>query len=108
MFVCEDVQKQFVHFVGMLKQEIVILDFEGFHYKKTGFIIKELSFCSNNFSDTILFLQPVSYNSLYATDRRSHLISGLLNFYMVCLGTAVLILIGVYHKLLLPFNFGFL
>ena len=56
----------------MLKQEIVILDFEGFRYKKTGFIIKELSLCSNNYSDTILFLPPVSYNSLSASDRRSH------------------------------------
>ena len=56
----------------MLKQEIVILDFEGFRYKKTGFIIKELSLCSNNYSDTILFLPPFSYNSLSASDRRSH------------------------------------
>ena len=31
---CEDFQKQFVHFDGMLKQEIVKLDFEGFRYKK--------------------------------------------------------------------------
>ena len=72
MIVCEDVQKHFVHFVGMLEQEIVILDFEGFRYKKTGFIIKELLLCSNNYSDTILFLQPFSYNSLSASDRRSH------------------------------------
>ena len=56
----------------MLKQEIVILDFEGLRYKKTGFIIKELSLCSNNYSDTLLFLPPVSYNSLSASDRRSH------------------------------------
>ena len=56
----------------MLKQEIVILDFEGFRYQKTGFIIKELSLCSNNYSDTILFLPPVSYNSLSANDRRTH------------------------------------
>ena len=56
----------------MLKQEIVILDFEGFRYKKTGFIIKELSLFSNNYSDTILFLQPVFYNSLSASDKRSH------------------------------------
>ena len=56
----------------MLKQEIVILDFEGFRYKKTGFIIKELSLCSNNYWDTIFFLPTVSYNSLSASDRRSH------------------------------------
>ena len=56
----------------MLKQEKVILDFEGFRYKKTGSIKTELSLCSNNYSDTILFLPPVSYNSLSASDRRSH------------------------------------
>ena len=56
----------------MMKQEIVILDFEGFRYKKTGFIKKDLSLCSNNYSDTILFLPPVSYDSLSACDTRSH------------------------------------
>ena len=50
----------------------MILDFEGFRYKKMGFIIKELSLCSINYSDTFLFLLPVSYNSLSASDRRSH------------------------------------
>ena len=39
---------------------MVILDFEGFRYKKTGFIIKELSLCSNNYSGTILFFPLVS------------------------------------------------
>ena len=63
MFVCEDVQKQLVHFVGMLKQEIVILDFEGFRYKNTGIIMNELSLCSNNYSDAILFL---SLGKIYA------------------------------------------
>ena len=55
-----------------MKQEIVILDFEGFRYKKTGLIIKELLLCSNNYSDTILFLLPVSYHSLSASDMRYH------------------------------------
>ena len=56
----------------MLNSEVVVLDFEGFRHKKTGFIIKELSICSNNYSDTILFPPPVSYNSLYASERKSH------------------------------------
>ena len=57
-FFCEDVEKQFVHFAGMLKQELVILDFEVFRYKKTGFIIKkikELALCSNNYSIQFIF-----------------------------------------------------
>ena len=56
----------------MLNSEVVVLDFEGFRHKKTGFIIKELSICSNNYSDTILFLPPVPYNSLSASERKSH------------------------------------
>ena len=36
-FFCEDVQKQFVHFIGMQKQEKVILDFESFCCKETDF-----------------------------------------------------------------------
>ena len=73
-FVCEDVQKQFVHFVGMLKQKILIVDFEGFRYKKTGFIIKELSlyYIRTIIIRTILFLPPVSHNSFSVSDRRSH------------------------------------
>ena len=42
----------------------MILDYEGFRYKKAGFIIKELSLCSINFSDTIVFLPTVCYNSI--------------------------------------------
>ena len=56
----------------MLKPEVVVLDFEGFRHKKSGFIIKELSVCSNNYTDTILFLPPVSYNSLSASERKSY------------------------------------
>ena len=75
LFVClrrHSKQLQFVHFVGMLKQEMVISDFEGFCCKKSVYIIKELSLCSSKHSDTILFLPPVSYNSPSASDRRSH------------------------------------
>ena len=56
----------------MLKPEVVVLDFESFRHKKSGFIIKELSICSNNYTDTILFLPPVFYNSLSASERKSH------------------------------------
>ena len=56
----------------MLNSEVVVLDFEGFRHKKTGFIIKELSICSNNYSDTTLFLPPLPYNSLSASERKSH------------------------------------
>ena len=56
----------------MLNSEIVVLDFEGFRHKKIGFVIKELSICSNNYSDTILFLPPVPYNSPSASEKKYH------------------------------------
>ena len=56
----------------MLKPEVVVLDFEGFRRKKSGFIIKELLICSNNYTYTILFLPPVSYDSISASERKSH------------------------------------
>ena len=56
----------------MLNSEVVVLDFEVFCLKKTGFVIKELSICSNNYSDTIFFLPPLPYNSLSASERKSH------------------------------------
>ena len=56
----------------MLNSEFVVIEFEGFRHKKSGFIIKELSICSNNYSDTILFLPPLPYNSLSASERESH------------------------------------
>ena len=35
-------------------------------------IMKELSICSNNYSDTVLFLPPISFNSLSSSERKSH------------------------------------
>ena len=54
----------------MLKSEVV-LHFKGFRHNKTGLSIKELSIRSNNYSDTILLLPPVSYDSLSADERKS-------------------------------------
>ena len=56
----------------MLNSEIVVIDFEGFRHKMSGFIIKELSICLNNYSDTVLFLPPISFNSLSSSERKSH------------------------------------
>ena len=56
----------------MLSPEIVVIDFEGFRHKKSGFLIKELSICSNNYSDTVLFLPPISFNSLSLSEKNSH------------------------------------
>ena len=62
----------FVQFAGMLNADVVVLGLEGFCHKKTEFLIKELSICSNNYSDKILLLPSVPYNSLSASERNSH------------------------------------
>ena len=56
----------------MFNSEVVVSDFEGFRHKKTGFLIKDLSICSNNFSDTILLLPPLPSNSLSSSETKSH------------------------------------
>ena len=56
----------------MLSPESFVKDFEGFRHKKSGFFIKELSICSNNYSDKVLFLPPISFNSLSSSERKSH------------------------------------
>ena len=90
----------------MLKPEVVVLDFEGFRHKKSGFIIKELSICSNNYTDTILFLPPVSYNSLSASERKSHQwVSRFLHGLSWNSGNYPS---GLYLKFLLQLNFDFL
>ena len=56
----------------MLKLRPVVLDTEGFRQKKSGFIIKELSVCSHNYSDTISFLPPSSFNIHSSSEQKSY------------------------------------
>lgn len=54
----------------MLKgHETIVIDFEGFRYSNKSFIIKELSVCGANFSDTIL-LKPPKHLSLFSDKER--------------------------------------
>ena len=62
MFIRKIFQKQFLQFAGMLKSGAVVLDFEGFRSKKSGFIIKELAVSTENYNDLISFLPPKSFN----------------------------------------------
>ena len=57
----------------MLKSGAVVLDFEGFRSKKSGFIIKELAVSTKNYNDTISFLPPNSFNILSSSEQRSFL-----------------------------------
>ena len=56
----------------MLKLRPVVLDIEGFRQKKSGFIIKELYVCSHNYSDTVSFLPPSSFNILSSSEQKSY------------------------------------
>ena len=56
----------------MLKSRPVVLDFEGFRHKKSGFIIKELAVSTENYCDTVSFLPPTSFNILSSSERRSY------------------------------------
>ena len=52
--------------------QIVILDFEGFRHKKSGFILKEISVQSKYFSDTILVRPPTNFSELTNSEQKSH------------------------------------
>ena len=56
----------------MLKLRPVVLDIEGFPHKKSGFIIKELSVCTHNYSDSISFRSPSSFNILSSSEQKSY------------------------------------
>ena len=56
----------------MLTLRPVVIDFEGFRDKKSGFIIKELAIATENYIDTISFEPPNSFNSLSSIEKRSH------------------------------------
>ena len=89
----------------MLKLPPVVLDIEGFRQKKSGFIIKELSVCSHNYSDTVLSYPQV--HSIYFPQVNKILTSGFQNFFMVWLGRAEITPIAICSKLFKPSNFVF-
>ena len=68
----------------MLKSGAVVLDFEGFRSKKSGFIIKELAVSTENYNDIISFLPPKSFNILVRVSK--DLSCGYLNSFMVSRG----------------------
>ena len=57
----------------MLKFGAVVLDFEGFRSKKSGFIISELAVSTENYNDIISFLPTKSFNILCSIEQRSFL-----------------------------------
>ena len=56
----------------MLKLRPVVIDFEGFRAKKSGFIINELAITTKNYTDIVSFQPKNSFNSLSSSEQRSH------------------------------------
>ena len=56
-----------------MKSGAVVLDFEGFRSEKSGFKIKELAVCAENYNDISSFLPPNSFNILSSSEQRSFL-----------------------------------
>ena len=56
----------------MITLRPVVTDYESFHNKKSGFKIKELAIATENYTDTVTFQPPNSFNSLSSSEKRSH------------------------------------
>ena len=72
--ICKNFKKQLFSLLECLKSRPVVLDFEGFRHKKSGFIIKELAVAVSTefFCDTVSFLPQTSFNILSSIERRSY------------------------------------
>ena len=56
----------------MLTTRVVVLDFEGFRSKKSGFIVKELAITCIKYTVLISFSPPHSFNSLALSEQKSY------------------------------------
>ena len=56
----------------MLKEKSVVLDFEGFRHQKNTFIVNELAITTSDYSDSLIFLPPVNFNSLPKSEQKAY------------------------------------
>ena len=56
----------------MLKEKSVVLDFEGFRHQKNTFIVKELAITTSDYSDSLIFLPPINFNSLPKSEQKAY------------------------------------
>ena len=56
----------------MLKESSVELDLEGFLCSKVTFIIKKLALTTSIYRDFLIFLPPVSFNSLPKSEQKAY------------------------------------
>ena len=55
----------------LISAEKIVIDVEGFYLKSLGFILKEVSVCSENINDTVLFKSPYDLNLLTRAEKYS-------------------------------------
>ena len=56
----------------MLGERSVVLDVEGFRYKKNAFVVKELAITPSDYSDRLIFLPPVNFNILPKLEQKAY------------------------------------
>ena len=56
----------------MLSERSVVLDLEGFRFKKKTCFKKELAITTADYSDSLNFLPPVSFNSLPKLEQKAY------------------------------------
>ena len=56
----------------MLKEKSVVLNFEGFRHQKNTFIVKELAITTSDYSDSLIFLPPVNFNSFPKSEQKAY------------------------------------
>ena len=72
MFVYQTEETETLPFIRMLKERSVVLDFEGFRHQKNTFILKELAIITSDFSDSLIFLPPVNFNSIPKSEQKAY------------------------------------
>ena len=50
----------------------VVLDCEGFRHQKNTFRLKELAITTSNYSDSLIFLPSVNFNSLPKSEQKAY------------------------------------
>ena len=56
----------------MLSKRSVVIDLEGFRYKRSTFIVKEIAITTFEYSDSLIFLPPVPFNSLPKAEQKAY------------------------------------
>ena len=72
LFVYQTEETETLPFIRMLKERSILLDCEGFRRQKNTFLVKELAITTSEYSDCLIFLPPVNFNSLAKSEQKAH------------------------------------